>query len=130
MKKNIFLLFCSVATFLLVTGCALLVGGAAVGTGSYFYVTGEMERDYNAPYEKVWAACEKTLADMHATDVKPVKEIGQGTIYANIDGQEVRVNVYHMGQDAASVAIRVGVFGDKTASKMLHEKISENISAS
>ncbi len=130
MKKNIFLLLCSVATLFLVTGCALLVGGAAVGTGSYFYVTGELERDYNAPYEKVWAACEKTMADMHAKDVKPVKDISQGTIYANIDDQEVRVNVYYMGPDVTSVAIRVGVFGDRTASKMLHEKISENISTS
>ncbi|HQK79606.1 MAG TPA: DUF3568 family protein, partial [Syntrophales bacterium] len=55
----------------LLSGCAAaVVGGAVVGagTGTYMYINGVLKTDYNAGFDRVWSAVEKTVADMHGTD--------------------------------------------------------------
>ena len=114
----------------LISGCAALaVGGAAVGagTGTYFYVKGELKTDYNAPFEKVWAACEKTVANMHGGEVMPSRDISKGAIDAVIEGENVRITVAYKAKDLTSVSIRVGIFGDRLASQRLHDKVGENL---
>jgi hypothetical protein len=119
-----------VAGVFLISGCAALaVGGAAAvtGTGTYFYINGELKTDYHAPFEKVWAACEKTVADMRGVDVTPSRDISKGTIDAVIEGEKVQFTVNYKAKDVTSVAIRVGAFGDRLASQRLNDKVGENL---
>ncbi|MBP7765827.1 MAG: DUF3568 domain-containing protein [Deltaproteobacteria bacterium] len=119
--------------FFLLSGCAaLVVGGAAVGagTGTYLYINGELKTDYFAPFDKVWNACEKTVADLRGTQVQPAKEIAQGKITALINDDKVHIEVTYRGKNSTSVAIRVGLIGDKQASQFLHDKIAENLAKS
>jgi len=130
MKKNRAWMFWSAAVVFLTTGCAALVGlGAVAGTstGTYVYVNGALQSDYRYPYDVVWSACEKAMAGMRAIDVKPVKEIGQGQISAIINDEKVRFDVQYKERNATTVTIRVGLFGNKIASQVLHDKISDNI---
>ena len=109
------------------SGCALLVGGAAVGAGaagSYVYANGEMTTDYPVPLNDAWNAVEKTVADMRGTDIERVREIAKGSIKAFLNQDKVTINVLYKGPNATTVGIRVGVLGDKLASQMLHDKIS------
>ncbi|MFB3926473.1 MAG: DUF3568 family protein [Syntrophales bacterium] len=112
------------------SGCAFLVGGAAVGagvSGTYVWVNGEMRTDYYAPFEKVWAAVEKTVADMHGIDVEPSKEIAQGKINVIIDDEKVLFSVKYKEKNVTTVGIRVGIMGNKLSSQLLHDKIAENL---
>jgi len=114
----------------LISGCLpLVVGGAAVGTGSgtYFYINGELKTDYYHSFDKVWSACEKTIADMHGLDVEPEKEIGTGKISAIIDNEKVSFIVQYKAKNVTTVAIRVGIMGDKLSSQLLHDKVNDNI---
>jgi len=127
-KMKIYLPFFLIS--LLLSGCApLVIGGAAIGTGTgtYLYVNGELQMDYRAPFDKVWEACEKTFADMRAVEVQPYREIGSGTITALIRGERVKFTVKYRAKNLTTVYIRVGVFGDKTASQLLHDKIGDNL---
>lgn len=129
MKRNIFcLIFLSVILFLF-SGCAaLVVGGAAVSaasTGTYFYVTGELKTDYNASFDKTWNACEKTIADMRGIEVVPVKEIAQGKITTVINDEKVKFDITYKSKNFTTVAIRVGLIGNKLSSQLLHDKIAE-----
>jgi hypothetical protein len=116
-------------------GCpALVVGGAAVagGTGTYYYVEGELRRDYYNPYDKVWAACEKTIADMRGYDVEPQKDAGQGKIDAMIEDEKVHFSIKSKGKDVSgkditTVGVRVGLVGNELSSKLVHDKITENL---
>jgi len=131
MRINRIWFFLSAAIFFLTTGCVpLVVGGAALGggTGTYYYVNGEMQADYPQSLDKVWAACEKTLADFRAVDVRPSKEIGKGTIKSVIRDKKVEIILTYRSKNLTNVAIRVGVFGDETASQLLHDSIAENLS--
>lgn len=112
------------------SACApLVVGGAAAGAGSgtYFYINGELKTDYYYSFDKVWSACEKTVADMRGLDVEPLKEIGSGRIAAMIENEKVQITVNYKAKNVTTVSVRVGMMGDKLASQLLHDKIADNL---
>ncbi|OPY87740.1 MAG: hypothetical protein A4E71_00874 [Smithella sp. PtaU1.Bin162] len=130
MKRNNFCIALGLFAVLLFSGCVpLVIGGAAVGggTGTYFFVNGELKTDYYASFDKVWNACEKTIADMRGTEVVPAKEIAQGKISALINNEKVQFNVTYRSKDLITVAIRVGIIGDKLSSQLLHDKIADHL---
>ena len=114
----------------LMSGCvaAVAMGGAVgAGSGTYFYINGELKTDYYYSFDKVWSACEKTVADMHGLDVEPKKEIGTGTISTIIDNEKVLISVKYKAKNVTTVSVRVGLIGDKLSSQLLHDKIGDNI---
>lgn len=124
-------LFACLMALMMLSGCAtaLVVGGAAVGagTGTYIYVNRELKTDYAAPFDKVWNACEKTVADLRGTEVQPEKEIAQGKITAVINDENVRIEMTYRSKNQTTVSIRVGFLGNKLSSQRLHDKIAENL---
>jgi len=129
MKINkILLLILSFFTLLLFSGCAgFLLGGAAVGAGTagtYYYINGDLKTDYQASFDDVWAACEKTVADMHGIEVVPNREIAQGTINTLINDEKVRLDIMYKSKNITTVAVRVGLIGNKLSSQLLHDKIA------
>jgi hypothetical protein len=126
-RRSVLLLM--VGLFML-TGCAaVLVGGAVVGagTGTYLFINGELKTDYNYDFEKVWSAVEKTEATMRGTEVMPAKGIGTGHIDSVINGEKVRISVAFKEKTITAVAVRVGVVGDETASRMIQSNIADNL---
>ena len=129
MKINkILLLILSFFTLLLFSGCAgFLIGGAAVGAGTagtYYYINGDLKTDYQASFDEVWAACEKTVADMHGIEVVPNREIAQGTINTLINDEKVKLDIMYKSKNITTVAVRVGLIGNKLSSQLLHDKIA------
>lgn len=131
MHKNKIWLLWPAAIVFLASGCApLAIGGAAVGTGTgaYFYASGELQIDYPFSFDNVWAACEKTMADMRALHVEPCKKIGKGTISSVIRDEKVRFVVTYKTKNITTVSVRVGLFGNEIASQLLIDKTGDNIS--
>jgi len=129
MFKRIYLLLLVMGIFF-ISGCvALGIGAAAAGAGggTYFYINGEGKTDYYFDFNRVWSACEKTVADMHGLDVEPIKGIGTGTITSIINDEKVQFTVTYKDRNVTSVAIRVGIIGNKLSSQLLHDKIIDNI---
>lgn len=128
-RKNFLALLIMVIFF--TSGCPapLVVGSAAVGAGSgtYFYINGELKTDYYYSFDKVWSACEKTVADMRGLDVEPLKEIGSGKISAMIENEKVQITANYKAKNVTTVSVRVGVMGDRLASQLLHDKIADNL---
>ncbi len=109
------------------SGCALLVGGAAVGAGaagSYAYVNGEMITDYPVSLNDAWSAVEKTIAEMRGTEIERNRELAKGTIKTAINQDTVTFNVQYKGPNATTVGVRIGLIGDKLGSQLLHDKIA------
>jgi hypothetical protein len=111
-------------------GCpVLVVGGAAVagGTGTYYYVEGEMRTDYYFPVETVWSAVEKTIADLKGRDVEPDKQTDGGKITAVINDEKVQFRIKYKDKDLTTLGVRVGVMGNETASKVLQDRVADNL---
>ena len=131
MKKSLasyILLLLSV--FILSSCAALAIGGAAVGAsvGTYYFVSGELKTDYAASFDQVWIACEKTVANMRGAEVNPYREIARGRITTMIKDEKVKIDITYRSKDLTTVAIRVGLLGNKLSSQFLHDKIAENLS--
>lgn len=130
MKKIKSLIVIPLFAVFLFSGCVpLVVGGAAVGasTGTYLFVNGELKTDYYSSFDKVWSACEKTVADMRGIEVVPVKEIAQGKISAMINDEKVQFDIRYKAKDLTTVSIRVGLIGNKLSSQLLHDKIADHL---
>ncbi|HNQ01013.1 MAG TPA: DUF3568 family protein [Syntrophales bacterium] len=111
-------------------GCPVfVVTGAAVagGTGTYYYVEGEMRTDYYFSVPAVWSAVEKTIADMKGRDVEPDKQTDGGKIVAVINDEKVTFRLKYKDKDLTTLGIRVGVVGNETASKLLHDRVADNL---
>jgi len=120
--------------FFLISACGpeiLIIGGiVGSGAGTYYYIDGELVTDYSAPFDKVWGACEKTVADMRGKDVKPKREIGMGSITTIINDENVKFKLTYKNKNLTSVGVRVGYLGNKLSSQLLHDKVYDNIAKS
>ena len=117
-------LACSISLY----GCpVLVVGGAAVagGTGTYYYVEGEMKTDYYFSVNAVWSAVEKTIADMKGSDVEPDKDGGK--IVAVINDEKVTFRAVYKDKDLTTLGVRVGPMGNQTASKVIQDRVADNL---
>lgn len=111
-------------------GCAVLAaGGAAVaaGTGSFYYVEGEMRTDYYFSVDNVWSAVEKTIADMKGRDVEPDKQVGDGRITAVINDEKVLFRLKYKDKNLTTLGIRVGLIGNEIASKVIHDRVADHL---
>lgn len=130
MQKRINWVVLLVMGAFMISGCAVaLVGVAAVGAGSgtYYYINGEMKTDYYQSFDATWSACQKSVADMRGVDVEQDKEIGNGKISAVINDEKVKIAVLYKAKNVTTVSIRIGLLGDKLASQLIHDKIGDNL---
>ena len=118
-------------SILLIVGCdtALVVGGRTVGisSGQFIYTEGLLMMEYNLPFEEIWKACEKTLAEMKASGVETNRKIATGKITASIEEEKVVISIEYVSKDTTTVSIRVGIGGNNLASQLIHEKIGHNL---
>jgi hypothetical protein len=130
MRKRISWVVLLVMGAFMISGCAVaLVGVAAVGAGSgtYYYINGEMKTDYYQSFDATWSACQKSVADMRGVDVEQDKEIGNGKIAAVINDEKVKITALYKAKNVTTVSIRIGLLGDKLASQLIHDKIGDNL---
>jgi hypothetical protein len=130
-SKYIHWLRLSVIGILLIAGCdtALTVGSQTIGvsSGNFIYTDGYLMASYNYPIDKVWKACEKTLADMKATAVEKNLKIATGKIAAIAYDEKIQIVVEYESKNQSTVSVRVGLSGNNIASQLILDKITNNL---
>ncbi|MDO9527650.1 MAG: DUF3568 family protein [Syntrophales bacterium] len=120
-----------VISILLISGCdaGFIVGDNVVGvrSGKFIYTDGILTTDYPFPFDKVWEACEKTIADMKAYDIEKDKKIATGTINATLSDEKIHISVKYAAKNLTTVAVRVGLAGNNLAAQLIHEKIKNDL---
>lgn len=115
---------------LILTGCSFVWIGAiaAVGsTGVYIAMDREVTVDYEDPFENVWKACERTVADLRGAEVEPYKDVGEGKITAIINEQEVTIHAIYKAKNLTTVSVSAGLLGDMNAARLIHDHIGKNM---
>ena len=101
---------------------------AAVGTTAYFYVKGDLKRNYEAPMDKTWQAAVKSNEDLGLTTESKQNDAFNGVIKGKMaDGKSFTVNVKRLGENLTEVGVRVGTLGDRERSEAIHDKILSNL---
>ncbi len=107
-------------------GCELaLIGvGAGAGIASYKFIEGRLIQEYPLDLDRAWNSTNKALENLKVSISDSIKGVGKGTINAvKEDGRKVRVTLKVKGPGVTSIAIRVGIFGDRVEALRIHEEI-------
>ena len=122
MRSILILLLC----FSLVS-CApvAFVAGTAAGVGGYKYYEGALTVIYQASYQKTWDASLKALEEMSIRITSKQLDITSGGIMAiEASGRTMKIFLKYISPQETEVTIRVGLFGDEDASKIIKDKIA------
>lgn len=103
---------------------AIGAAAAAVGAGAYYYVKGDLKRNYEAPMDKTWQATVKAVEELKLTPESKKNDAFGGVIEGKMaDGKSFSINVKRLGENMTEVGVRIGTFGDRTKSEAIHDKI-------
>ena len=109
-------------------GCAWLLFGAAAGAGTYAYVNGELKREFAGPLAATFDATLRALRQLELPVIQSSRDELVGKIRSErADGKAVHVTIEPLGEGSSRVRIRVGVFGDKDASRRIAGRIARNL---
>lgn len=103
----------------------LIGGGATGGVAGTTYAKGELEQVHAAPYDTVWDATLQALRTMNVTVSETQKDrISARVVGTELDGTFVTVTVLPITRDTTSVRLRIGTFGDRSASERIQGEIA------
>jgi len=117
--------------------CCLLIGlnactryvvagavAAGAAAGAYFFVKGNLTRTYEAPIEKVWKATLQSVEELQLAVESKKRDAFSGEIKGKMaDGTSFTIELKRLGEKSTEVGVRIGIFGDRTKSEAIHDKI-------
>jgi hypothetical protein len=132
MKKMIFALVLA-NCFVFIGGClaAWVIGGAAVGIGTYSYLNGELERKYPVGFDNAWQASIAATEQLQFSRESSNRDGLAGKLeFRRSDGTPIAITFELISDKVTSVRVRVGMFGDQEISERIHERIKDNLKIS
>ena len=109
-------------------GCTWLWLGAAAGVGTYAYVDGDLMREFPRPQEDTYNAALRAASALDLKLLDHYTHAGIGRIKCGrADGAVIQIRVEPLASSSSKVIIRVGTFGDKTASIHIAERIKQEL---
>ncbi len=107
---------------------AIGAAAAAVGAGTYYYVKGDLKRNYEAPMDKTWDATVKALEALKINVESKQHDALTGVINGKLaDGKSFTVNLKRLNESSTEVGVRIGTFGDRERAEAIHDKILSNL---
>jgi hypothetical protein len=102
------------------------VGAGAAGTVAY--MKGDLEAVESASFGKVYAATKAMLEELELSVTKDSKDAISAVIIAR-DAEDKKVTIKLSGtpERTTTISIRVGLFGDERKSRLIYQKIRENL---
>ena len=129
MKHKILFLGLFTVLLVLVNGCALLlIGGAAAGAGTVFYVDGQLKDAEPAAFTAVHTATLAGLGDLKFAVVSDNSDaISSKIIVRTATDTKIEILLAKQSATATEIRIRVGMFGDEQLSRQVLDKIKAHL---
>jgi hypothetical protein len=107
---------------------AIGAAAAAVGAGTYYYIKGDLKRNYEAPMDKTWDATIKALDALKINVESKQHDALTGVIKGKLaDGKGYTVNLKRLNESSTEVSVRIGTFGDRERAEAIHDKILSSL---
>ncbi len=114
------LLFC-------LSGCAAVVVGGVAAGGTYYYVTGWLNKDYSASLNQAYTASLEACKELGLAIQKRHKNLTEASIDAKDSDRDVWISLESKTANVTKISVRVGLTGDKIASQRIHEAIAKRL---
>ncbi len=101
---------------------------AAVGAGTYYYVKGDLKRNYEAPMDETWEATIKSVEELKLAVESQKHDALSGVIKGKMaDEKGFEINLKRIGENLTEIGVRIGTFGDREKSEAIHAKIHSKL---
>ena len=114
-------------SMLLLQGC--LVAAVGVGAaGTIAYVRGDLEAVESANIDEVYDATLKAMKELELLPTRKTKdELGAEVVTYDAQDKKITIKLESEAEGTTKLSIRVGVFGSETKSRMIYQKIRDNL---
>ncbi len=131
MKNNkLAIAFMMLTLPLFLTGCiaAAVGGGVAAGAGTVAYIKGELKATEEANIDRAWQATEQAIDQLRFLVINKVHDAVSGEIEARTaDNEKIHISLKRKTENLTDISIRVGLFGDEALSRLILDKIQQNL---
>jgi len=126
-KQKVFLTVLLGGMVMTVGGCVvLLVGAGAAGTVAY--ARGDLAAVESKGLDAVYAAAEKAVSELELNVVSKRKDKLMGEIVArDAEYKKITIKLKATAEQTTKISIRIGVFGDEIRSRLIYQKIQDNL---
>ncbi len=126
-KKQVFLIILLVGTIMLNEGCMIAaVGIGAAGTVAY--VRGDLESMESESIDVVYEATLKALKELELLPTSKSKDaLGAEIVAYDAQDKKITIRLKSAAEKTTKLSIRIGVFGSETKSRLIYQKMRENL---
>ncbi len=114
------LMFCS--------SCGAAAVGTGTGVGTYSKMNRELTATYHEPLKEIWPKTLSAVKKLQLTFRKKEIDALGGTIEVRrFDGTLIKIRLTPMGERDTSISVRVGTWGDREKSELVHNAIRKEL---
>ena len=125
-KKAVLLTMFLAGTAVLVQGCIAAAAGA--GAGTIAYIRGDMETVQAKQLDAVYKAAEKAVEQLELKVTQKTKDAMTAKIVArDAQDKKITIKLAATAENITKLSIRVGWFGSETKSRLIYQKILDNL---
>jgi len=126
-KKQAFLIMMLAGAAVLLEGCMLAVVGVGAA-GTVAYVRGDLESMESENIDVVYEAALKALQELELQPTRKSKDaLGAEIIAYDAQDKKITIRLKSAAEGTTKISIRIGVFGSETKSRLIYQKIRENL---
>ena len=126
-KRQVLLISLLLGSMLLLQGCVVAaVGLGAAGTVAY--VRGDLESVESESIDVLYEATLKALKDLELLPTRKTKDaLGAEIVTYDAQDKKIVIRLKAKAEGTTKLSIRIGVFGSETKSRLIYQKIRDNI---
>jgi len=128
MHRNCVILIVLLAVLMVsVSGCVLAAVGAGAA-GTVAYMRGDLEAIRVERVNEVYEATKKAVTDLGYAVTKDQKDATSAEInLRDAQDKKIIIKLNATPEGPTDISIRVGTFGDESLSRLIYDKIKENL---
>lgn len=102
--------------------------GRGTTEGAVIFIAGELKSVEIASLDKTWDATQKAIEDSKLLVASKQKDNFSAVLIARgVTDKKISINLQKISEELTEVRIRTGVFGDEPLSRLILERLKENI---
>jgi hypothetical protein len=126
LKKQLFLIILLVGTMVVNEGC--YVAAIGLGAGTIAYVRGDLQAVESESIDDVYEATLKAMKELELLPTRKSKDaLGAEIVTYDAQDKKITIRLKSAAEGTTKLSIRIGVFGSETKSRLIYQKINDNL---
>lgn len=127
LKMQVLLKGMLVGSMLLLQGCVVAAVGLGAA-GTIAYVRGDLQAVESASIDEVYEASLKALNELELLPTRKTKDaLGAEIVTYDAQDKKITIRLKSAAEGTTKLSIRIGVFGSETKSRLIYQKIRDNL---